>query len=297
MNDDPNLDVSAMQPDAVYRIGRDVSVGSPPRRVVSLVPALTESLFALDLGNRVVGVTRQCIHPAQNIARLPRVGDTSAISVPLVLALRPDLILASAEENTPSDIDALKAAGLSVWTTDPRTVRDAFNLLWAIMDIFETPTRVEAIRAMEWQCDWLERLDETRTHPCRVFIPLTADPLTTVNADTFVHDLLRVCGGYTVFAGLADRRAEVTLADLEAAQPDVILLPGAPFPFTAEYVEAFGTLDVPAARTGQIHLIEDTTLLFWQGTRMARAFRMLPDLLCVANTLYTTDTSSQDDLS
>jgi ABC-type Fe3+-hydroxamate transport system substrate-binding protein len=217
--------------------------------------------------------------------------------------MKPELVIMNQEENRLEDAEALQAAGIAVWVTFPRTVREAFNLLWSIMDVFDKPDMVERVRVMEWTVDWLERMEHEP--PCRVFAPIWYDPLMTFNADTFAHDLLHLCGGENVFAererqfplkadlgqmeplapddprraGHDTRYPRVTLAEVEAAQPDVILLPSEPFPFDESHIAIFSTLDVPAARNGQIKLV-DGSLLTWHGTRMARAFNTIPSLLC-----------------
>lgn len=283
----------------------DAPVSEPPRRVVSLVPSVTETLFDLGMGETVVGVTDYCVHPAERVAGLPKVGGTKNPNLAQIIALKPDLVIANREENRKADVEALQAAGIPVWVTFPRTVREAFNLIWNIMHVFDRTEKVEGVRAAEWTLDWLERLAENRQKPCRVFAPIWFDPLMTFNADTFCHDMLRVCGGVNVFAdrerqyplsadlgsGMAladddprlegrDRRyPRVTLEEVTAAQPDVILLPSEPFAFSEAHVPVFAALDVPAAKTGQIHLI-DGTLLTWHGTRMARAMNTLPGFLC-----------------
>ncbi len=213
-------------------------------------------------------------------------------------------MIANQEENSQADVLALQAAGIPVWVTFPKTVREAFNLLWNMMHVFDDASMVERIRSTEWLCDWLERMEQPE---CKVFAPIWFDPLMTFNADTFAHDLLRTCGGTNVFAererlyplaadlGQAEpfspddpRRAErdtryprVTLAEVEAAQPDVILLPSEPFAFNESHKPLFAALDIPAARNQQIHLV-DGSLLTWHGTRMARALNTLPHLLCPA---------------
>ncbi|NDJ60085.1 MAG: ABC transporter substrate-binding protein [Chloroflexi bacterium] len=288
----------------------DAPVEQPPRRVVSLVPSVTESLFDLGLGDRVRAITDYCIHPADQVARLPRIGGTKNPDVAQIIALSPDLVIANQEENRREDVEALQAANIPVWVTFPRTVREAFNLLWTIMHIFDEPQMVERVRAMEWTVDWLERMAETReeTTPCRVFAPIWLDPLMTFNADTFPHDLLRLCGGQNVFAerdrqyplkadlgeaepyadddprvaGRDTRYPRITLAEVEAAQPDVILLPSEPFAFDESHIPMFAALDVPAAHHNRIHLL-DGSLLTWHGTRIARAVSVLPDLMCTPN--------------
>ena len=102
---------------------------SSPRRIVSLVPSLTEALFELGLGPRVVGVTDWCVHPAAEVAHLPKVGGTKNPQVARVLELRPDLVIANQEENRRRDVERLEAAGVPVWVTYPRSVRDGVALL------------------------------------------------------------------------------------------------------------------------------------------------------------------------
>jgi ABC-type Fe3+-hydroxamate transport system substrate-binding protein len=290
---------------STYIYHMDAPVTEPPRTVVSLVPSVTESLFDLNLGDRVIAVTDYCVHPAEHVVHLPHIGGTKNPDIERVIAMKPDLVIANQEENRKADVERLQEADIPVWVTFPRSVRDAFNLLWNIMYLFDEPSMVERVRAIEWTCDWLERLDESRKMPCRVFVPIWLDPLMTFNHQTFAHDLLRVCGGMNVFAdrerryplvadlgeeepytaddpriaGRDTRYPRVTLEEVEATKPDVILLPSEPYSFEEHHVSLFTTLDVPAAKNGRITLV-DGSLLTWHGTRMARAFNIIPNLLC-----------------
>src|SRR5450432_2463851 len=181
-----------------YQVDRESPVSEPPRRVVSLVPSVTESLFELGVGDRLLGITDFCLYPENEVAKLPRVGGTKNPDVERIIAMKPDLVIVNQEENRLEDAEALKAAGIPVWVTFPQTVREAFNLMWSIMDVFDEPKMVERVRSMEWTCDWLERIEHEQ--PCRVFVPIWYEPLMTFNADTYAHDLLRLCGGTNVFA-------------------------------------------------------------------------------------------------
>jgi ABC-type Fe3+-hydroxamate transport system substrate-binding protein len=287
----------------------NLPITEPPQRVVSLVPSVTESLFDLNLGGRVIAVTDYCIHPADQVARLLRVGGTKNPDVERIISLGPDLVIANQEENRREDVEALEAAGIPVWVTYPRTVADVFTLLWDIMNLFEETTMVSRIRLIEYTYDWVQGISKAREdHPCRVFVPIWRDPLMTLNADTYIHDLLRVCGGSNVFetrmrrfplgadlgkkepyaeddpraAGRDTRYPRVTLEEVEAAQPDVILLPSEPYPFGDADIATFAALNVPAAQEGRIHLVEGS-LLTWHGTRVAYALNELPALLCASD--------------
>lgn len=287
-----------------YRMERPVS--APPQRVVSLVPSVTESLFDLNLGERLIAITDYCIYPADGVARLPRIGGTKNPDTHRIVELAPDLVIANQEENREEDAQALREAGIPVWVTFPKTVLEAINLLWNIMHVFDEPAMVPRVRLIEQTYDWVVRISETREQPCRVFVPIWFDPLMTFNADTYAHDLLRVCGGTNVFAerqrlyplkadlgqveplaeddprvqGRDTRYPRVTPEEVEAAQPDMILLPSEPFQFTEEHIPLFAELETPARNRNDGIILVDGALLTWHGTRLAHAMNTIPALLC-----------------
>lgn len=246
-----------------------------PRRVVSLVPSLTESLFDLDLGDRLIGITENCVRPVNRVHFLPKVGGTKNPHIDTIIGLRPDLVLLNDEENRVVDAESLQAAGVSIWMTRPHTVFETLNMLWDMMDIFDHAVMIPRVREIERAYDYTLA---AASQPVRVFAPLAR--WTTFNGDTYAHDLLRVSGGENVFATHDQRYPHISLDEVAEAQPEVILLPDEPF--SEEDTTLFQSLDIPAARSGHIHLI-DGSLLTWQGTRLAYALRDLPPLLLREN--------------
>lgn len=251
---------------------------SPARRIVSLVPSLTEALFSLGLGERVVGVTEWCVHPADAVVRVPKVGGTKNPNLEVVQALRPDLVIANREENRRRDVERLEAAGIPVWVTYPRTVREGAALLREVAELGAPAERVrEVVLPVEEALRQAERVRPLR--PVRVFCPIWRDPWMSVGADTYAHDLLALCGGDNVFAGRLDRRyPRVSLEDVVAAAPEVVLLPDEPFRFGVPDVQELSRLDLPAARDGRIHCV-DGTWVSWYGPRIARAVEALRALI------------------
>ena len=249
-----------------------------PQRIVSLVPSLTEALFELGLGARVVGVTEWCVHPAQAVARLPKVGGTKTPDLDAVLALAPDLVLANREENRKRDVQRLEAAGVRVWVTYPRTVREGADLLAALADLGAGAAAHEEVVGPVLRA--VEEAGARRPEvPRRVFCPIWRDPWMTVGRDTYAHDLLTLCGGVNVFADVGDRRyPRVSLEEVVAAAPEVVLLPDEPYAFGPRDVAELGRLDLPAARDGRIHSI-DGTLVSWYGPRIRRGIETLSALL------------------
>jgi len=273
-----------------------------PRRVVSLIPSMTESLCDLNLADRLIGVTEYCTRPANVVATLPKLGGTKNPDIPAIIALHPDLVLMNQEENREVDAQALQAAGIPIWVTHPNTVREALDLLWTIMDIFEDGSASARVRLIEIKYEWT--LGVSQDAPQRsVFVPIWRDPWMTINRHTYVHDMLRVCGGNNVFAdrerhfplaadlGTAEpippddlrvighdvRYPRIALDEVVAAQPDIVLLPDEPYVFTESDRAEIAALDIPAARNNAIHLV-DGSLLTWHGTRITYALRDLPIL-------------------
>lgn len=278
----------------------------PPQRVVSLVPSMTESLFDLGLGERLVGVTDYCTRPAQGVARLPKLGGPKNPQIEAIVALQPDLVLANREENTPQAVRALADAGLAVWLTFPRTVAASLEMLWELAGLFQSQPARLGIQAMELSLDWTTAAAAERP-PVRYFCPVWfEDPpdgnpwWMTFNQDTYCHDLLARLGGENVFAarqrryplaadlglepaqdpGERDTRyPRVTLPEILAARLEMILLPDEPFAFDAAQRARIEILlaDIPAVQNQRVYPL-DGSLITWHGTRLALALRDLPAL-------------------
>jgi ABC-type Fe3+-hydroxamate transport system substrate-binding protein len=287
----------------VDTLGRAVHIPHAPQRLVSLVPSLTEMLFSFGCGARVVGITDYCTEPAAGVVGKTTIGGTKNPDIATILALQPHLVLAVVEENQRQDVEQLAAAGVPVYVFEPRTVRDGIDLLWRVADLLECrPDVATQIQAIEQ--DYAETLALVASRQrVRVFCPIWKDPYMTINAETYVHDTLRVCGGDNIFAHrqrhfplAADlgRRPEatgeryeerdrryprITLTEMAALVPEVILLPDEPYAFSAADIADFAPFpEVPAVRDGRIYRI-DGKMVSWYGPRIGHSLRTLRDLL------------------
>ncbi|MGH3087827.1 MAG: cobalamin-binding protein [Rubrobacteraceae bacterium] len=248
-----------------------------PRRIISLVPSLTEALFVFGVGERVVGRTNYCEYPPRAVRKAEKVGGTKKVDVGRVLSLEPDLIVAVREENSREDVEKLHEAGIPVFLGEPETVDGAISMLRELSALVGAPDFEPVLGSIERTRD---RLREIRSeNPRRVFVPIWKGPYMTIGGDTYVSDIIETCGGENVFRDRV-RYPEVTLEEVEEARPEVILLPDEPYVFSAVDLEEFYALDVPAAREDRVHLV-DGKLLTWYGPRMGSGLTQLSALLRV----------------
>jgi ABC-type Fe3+-hydroxamate transport system substrate-binding protein len=294
----------------VDTLGRVIQLPDKPQRLVSLVPSITEVLFSFGWGQQVLGITDYCTEPAAEIAGKITIGGTKNPNLVAILALQPQLVFAVAEENRRQDIEQLAAAGVPVYVFEPRTVRDGIDLLWRVAELLDCRAEVAApVQAIEQEYAETVAL-VARRQRVRVFCPIWKDPYMTINEETYVHDILRVCGGDNVFArrqrrfplraDLAPRDAElgrepevtggryegrdrryprITLEEMAALRPDVILLPDEPYAFSATDIADFTPFpEVPAVRDRRIMLI-DGKIVTWYGPRIGQNLRTLRQLL------------------
>ena len=259
--------------------GVAVSLRATPRRIVSLIPSITEILFALGLDDAVAGCTVYCTQPPAGVATKTRVGGEKNPKLDLIRELGADLVVANIEENVREHIETLRAWGIPVYVTYPRTVADGIRLVRELGSVTGAAERgAEIAAALETR---LAEIRSGRAHRrrARVFCPIWRNPYRTINGDTYVHDMLAVCGGEKVFVGLPTRYPEISLADVAVARPDVILLPDEPYRFRRAHIADFAPYpDIPAMRDGRIHLV-DGKLLSWYGPRIDHALATLPELL------------------
>jgi len=258
-----------------YRSGTDRPAPFAPQRVVCLAPPISESLADLALSDRVIAVTDDAMFPAGGFPAAERLGPSSNPDIGRLIELAPDLVLLDQRHGRIRE--RLEEAGSAVWLAEPQTVRGTFNLLWDLMNYFEQPQMVARVRALEWTADWLERLGETRPRPARVLALLERDPLRAVAGASYASDLLRLCGGESVFAASPFPALELDGPEIPDAQPDVLLLAEGEGAFSEQDVIDLMALDTPASQRRRVHLI-DGTMLTWAGTRVARALDLLPNL-------------------
>ena len=241
--------------------GRPVRINAAGvRRVVSLVPSLTESL-ACTAPDLLAGATNWCTHPAN--LPVPRIGGTKNPDLAAIADLAPDLVLANEEENRQADLDALRAAGTQVWVTHIRTLDQAFRSLDRLLTVACSLPRPT----------WLDEAEQAwrdlpaRPARLRAIVPIWRRPWMVLGRDTFAGDLLRRLGIDLIHAGHTERYPAITLDQLRADGPDLVVLPDEPYRFTAE--------DGPEAFPGLPSALVSGRDLTWYGPSLRTAPAML----------------------
>jgi ABC-type Fe3+-hydroxamate transport system substrate-binding protein len=258
--------------------GVALELAHPPRRIVSLIPSTTETLCRLGLSDALVGVTAYCVEPREVVRTKTKVGGEKNPDLDAIRALAPDLVIANVEENVREHVVTLRAWGIPVWVTYPRTVAEGLTMIRELGEV--TGARAAAAALLDEIAPLYEQVRATSATrvPVSVFYPIWRGPWMTIGGDTYVHDMLALCGGANVF-GAAVRYPTVSLEEVAALRPEVILLPDEPFRFRRIHVRDFEPYgDVPAVRDHRIHLV-DGRLCSWHGPRVAEALRKLPEIL------------------
>ena len=239
-------------------LGRNFDFSTPPSRVVSLVPSLTETLFDLGAGDAVAGITDFCIFP-EGIDR-PRVGGTKNPRIDEIRALSPDLVYMNLEENIERHAKAIEEFA-PVFVTEPKTVDDVSALIATLGGIHRRSDRArELTEALA---------NERGTVTTLTFaVPIWKKPWMWCGGDTYVSNLVESTGGVNVL-GDRERYPSIDLDEVLALRPDIIFLPDEPYEFTSEDAAEICGPRVIGPFPGH--------LFTWHGTRTILGLRFLRD--------------------
>ncbi|GIM48111.1 iron ABC transporter [Collibacillus ludicampi] len=248
---------------------RTIEFEFPPRRIVSLCPSITETLFALDLEEQIVGKTRYCIHPEDKVKQVTNVGGTKKIQEDLIRTLNPDLIIAEKEENTKEMVESL-SRDFPVFVADVENYAGALRL---IRDLGFLTNREEKAR------HYVEEIEEQfknmpKVRDCKVAYLIWKKPFMVAGNHTYIHSILETCGFTNVFRDYEGRYPSVTEDDLKQAAPDFLFLPSEPFPFTDSHKDELQQL-FPEMKV----ILVDGEIFSWYGVRMMKVPSYINQLL------------------
>lgn len=252
------------------QLNRKIDLPSKPQRIISLVPSQTELLYDLGLRDEVVGITKFCVHPEEWFKSKTRVGGTKKYDFEKIKALNPDLIIGNKEENDKEQIEELMK-DYNVWMSDIYNLKDACDMI----------TRIGTLVGKQQEATNLKLKIETRFHSLNVTLSgveglnpksqirnvsyfIWNKPYMVAGNNTFINEMLKVCGFKNVFA--QERYPEINAEQLAKANPEIILLSSEPYPFKEKHIQEFKSI-CPNARV----LIVDGEIFSWYGSRLLKA--------------------------
>lgn len=275
------------------QLNRKIELSSTPKRIISLVPSQTELLYDLGLRGEVVGITKFCVHPEEWFRTKTRVGGTKKYDFEKIKSLQPDLIIGNKEENEKEQIEDLMK-NYNVWMSDIYTLKDALGMIaamGALLDRNEAATnlkleiesRFHRFQAHDFRFQVSGSATLTTLYPPDSVLrspdkePQTTNlkktayfiwrkPYMVAGHNTFINEMLKLCGLKNVFTEKESRYPEVGTDEIIKAKPEVILLSSEPYPFKEQHIKEFSEM-LPDSKI----IVVDGEIFSWYGSRLLKA--------------------------
>jgi ABC-type Fe3+-hydroxamate transport system substrate-binding protein len=244
------------------QLGNLVEVPEFPERIVSLVPSQTELLHYLDVDERVIGITKFCIHPDEWFRTKTRVGGTKSLDIEKLKDLEPDLIIGNKEENTKEDIDALIEIA-PVWMSDVNSIPEALDMVKAVGRMTNTLEKAE-ILIKDIQSSFNASDDSPKKS---VIYYIWNEPDYAAGTKTFIHSMIEASG----FENLIEKERYPEVQN--GLSPDFIFLSSEPYPFKEEHIKKFQEKH-PESKV----ILVDGEMFSWYGSRMKEAGKYFENL-------------------
>ena len=233
----------------------------PPKidRIVSLAPNLTEIVYAVGAGDRLVGDTTFCDYPepAKNVAK---VGDTMTPSVERIIALKPQIVLVSTASQLEAFTNQLSAQQIAVYVTNPQSLDDVFRSIQTLGDLFDEHDRAAGVvSGLRTRANTVDAATKT-AKPLRVFYQVAGEPLYTIGRDAFTTDLIRRAGGISVTADVPGAFPRFSDEAALAAKPEAIILPTGGSMGEANSAVVSALKNSPAVLNGRVYKINGDLL-------------------------------------
>ncbi|MCJ7596466.1 MAG: cobalamin-binding protein [Desulfobacterales bacterium] len=244
---------------ATYKdaLGREITLKGPPQRIIPLAPNLTEILYFLGLGDRVVGGTTFSSYPPE-AALKPKVGSYVNLNVERIITLAPDLVIGTMDGNQRGVIELLEQAGIQAFIVNPRNVRQVIETVATIGRVCGLPESAETLsEGLTHRVDLV--LEKTRVgEKPLVFLQINIQPIMTVNKETFHHDLIRLAGGRNMARDEPITYPRISIEEVLQKKPEVIIISsmerGGRFEKARQ--DWLKWPSIPAVQNGRIHLID-----------------------------------------
>ena len=254
-------------------LGRQVTIPVKITRVVSTAPSVTENIFAVGAGDRLVGVTTFCNYPEQ-AKSIAKIGDTMTPNMESIIALKPDVVFVSTASQIEAFMKTLEANGIAVYVTNPTSLADVFKNLRQLASVFgTTETAEKSISELEGRVGFVSHSvsNYLASHkPERVFVQISNEPLFTVGRDSFLNSIIEQAGGKSVTTDVASAYPKLSKETASALNPDAIVLSESED--NKEPNEVFK--NSPAVKNGRVYKV-NADLLSRPGPRLVDALEQI----------------------
>lgn len=244
----------------IDQMQQQLSVPNRPMRIVSLVPSQTELLYYWGLGDRVVGITKFCIHPNEWYRNKRRVGGTKNVNFETIEALQPDLIIGNKEENSQADIEQLQKK-YPVWMSDMQNMEQVWEMMLSLGELLNVEEKSHLL-INRLQVDFRDLSEKKTTKRWKVAYFIWQNPFMVAASNTFIDTILNQ-GGFDNAFEEEGRYPVVTEEIIRTKEPELIFLSSEPYPFKEKHVANFQQI-CPKA---QVEVV-DGELFSWYGSRL-----------------------------
>ncbi|WHY87010.1 helical backbone metal receptor [Neobacillus novalis] len=241
-------------------LARKVNLTTVPKRIISICPAITETLFVLGLEKEIVGRTKYCTFPKEMVENVPIVGGTKEVNVETIRDLQPDLILAEKEENTKEMVLALEKIA-PVFVMEVQRIDDSYRLI-KTLGLLTNREKEASLLITSCKTSFPDPLCKENLNVAYV---IWRKPNMVVGGTTYINDVLHTLGFQNPFEKGESRYPMVSKEELADANPDVLLLASEPFPFQEKHIAEFQSF-LPNTK---IFLVDGE--MFWYGAKMVKA--------------------------
>ena len=263
----------------VDEIGRQVKIPKSPQRIISLAPSITEMLFALELGDKVVGVTSYCNYP-QATTKIPKVSDTLHPNLEMIISLKPDLVLVTTASQLEQFTAKMSELGIAVFVIKSDSVKGVLGSIELLGKITNKEQIAKnLIDSLNARLEKVKQQHLNQPAKPKVFFIVGTEPLITVGRKAFVTDLINLAGGQSISEDVETEWPAYSIETAISRAPEIILSPGS---HSTENEPSKLTLPkglevTPAARLGKIYKI-DGDLLLRPGPRIIDGLEQITKL-------------------
>jgi iron complex transport system substrate-binding protein len=240
--------------EVVDEAGRRVQLPLHIDRIVSLAPNLTEIVYAVGAGDRLVARTRYCDYPAE-AKKVPEVGDTMTPSIERIIALKPQIVLISTASQLEAFTRQLNEQRIAVYVTNPQSLEDVFRSIQTLGDLFDKHDQAaKLVAGLRQRAETVEAATK-QVKPVKVFYQVSGEPLYTIGRDAYLTDLVHRAGGVSVTADVPGAFPRLSDEAALAARPEAIILPSGGSMGTANSTAAAALKNSPAVLNNRVYKI------------------------------------------